>query len=97
MHSAIPGLSFVKQILGPSRPMTKKSRHVIANTAGGWSVRQTGASRATRTFEKQSDAVKYGRHMARQEGTDLYVHRRDGTIRHADSYGSDTRSSRGVR
>jgi hypothetical protein len=66
--------------------MTTKDRHVVANTSGGWSVRQSGASRATRSFDTQAAAVKFAREIAKQERTGLYVHRRDGTIQQKDSY-----------
>ena len=66
-----------------------KTRHVLPNPKGGWSVRQSGASRASRVFGTQADAMKFGRAIAKQEGAELYVHRRDGTIRQKDSYGSD--------
>src|SRR4249920_3573746 len=55
--------------------MEKASRHVIVNLRGGWSVYQSGKARATRVFETQRDAVKFGRSVAKKEGTDLYVHR----------------------
>jgi hypothetical protein len=52
-------------------------------------VRQSGAARATRVFDRQEDAVKYARDIAKKDSTELYVHRRDGTIREKDSYGHD--------
>lgn len=67
----------------------KKTRHVVPNANGGWSVRQSGASRASKVFDTQADAVKYGQKVARSEHTELYVHRKDGTIREKSSYGSD--------
>lgn len=67
----------------------KKDQHVVANPRGGWSVRHTGAARATRVFDKQEDAVHYARDIARKESSELYVHRRDGTIREKNSYGKD--------
>jgi hypothetical protein len=69
--------------------MGLKARHVTPNTTGGWSVRQSGASRASRNFETQKEAIEFGRRLARNESTELYVHRRDGTIRSRDSYGND--------
>ena len=66
-----------------------KDQHVIANLRGGWSVRHTGAARATRVFDTQEDAVEFARDIARKERSDLYVHRRDGTIRERSSYGND--------
>jgi hypothetical protein len=77
--------------------MAKTARHVIPNLKGGWSVRKTGASRATRVFDTQADAVKFGQKVARQERTELYVHRNDGTIRTKDTYGSDPHPPRDRR
>jgi len=64
-------------------------KHVVPRPNGEWAVRNSGASRATRVFETQNDAIKFGRQAARKEGTEFYVHRKDGTIRERDSYGRD--------
>jgi uncharacterized protein YdaT len=69
--------------------MAKTSQHVVPHPKGGWSVRQSGASRATRVFANQSDAVRFAQKVAREERTELYVHRKDGTVRQKDSYGAD--------
>ena len=65
----------------------KKDQHVAPNPRGGWSVRHTGAARATRVFETQKDAIDFARRVARKESSELYIHRRDGTIKERDSYG----------
>jgi hypothetical protein len=67
----------------------KKDQHVVANPRGGWSVRHTGAARATRVFDKQKDAVDYARDIAKKQSSELYIHRRDGTIKEKSSYGND--------
>ena len=77
--------------------MTTRDRHVITNLAGGWSVRWSGSSRASRIFDTQADAVKYARDLARQERTNLYVHRRDGTVSHRHSYGDNRSQQQGKR
>jgi Uncharacterized protein conserved in bacteria (DUF2188) len=77
--------------------MTKKYRHVIAHSSGGWSVHRAGASRASRIFSTQADAVRYGKEIARQERTDLYVHRRDGTVEKKDSYADSQLGHKGKR
>ncbi|MEY4808923.1 MAG: DUF2188 domain-containing protein [Cyanobacteriota bacterium] len=68
--------------------MTKKGTHVVPRD-NGWAVRKEGASRASKIFTTQADAVKYARELAQKEKAELYVHRRDGTIRERDSYGND--------
>lgn len=69
--------------------MTKTTRHVVPNPKGGWSVRQSGSSRATKVFDSQADAVRFAKDAAKKEATELYVHRSDGTIRQKDSYARD--------
>ena len=43
-----------------------------------------GSARAARVFDTQDAAVEYAREKAKREGTELYVHGRDGTIRQRD-------------
>lgn len=69
--------------------MAKAARHVMPNPSGGWSVRQSGSSRATKVFGSQADAVKFAKHAAKREASEVYVHRSDGTIRQYDSYAHD--------
>ena len=69
--------------------MSKKSQHVVSNQNGGWSVRKTGTSLASKVFSTQNDAIDYARSRAKEGKLELYIHRRDGTIRERDSYGND--------
>lgn len=69
--------------------MHKSQQHVVPKHGGGWAVRRSGASRASRVFLTQRDAVQYAREIARKEGAELYVHRDDGTVRNRDSYGAE--------
>lgn len=66
-----------------------KNQHVVPSSNGGWSVRSTGAARATKTFPTQNAAIRLGRALARKDGSELYIHRSDGTIRDRSSYGRD--------
>ena len=68
--------------------MTKKSTHVVPRNVG-WAVKKEGASRASKNFTTQADAVKFAKQLAQKEKAELYVHRRDGTIRDRLSYGND--------
>lgn len=69
--------------------MTKASKHVVPSGTGGWAVKNSGATRASRTFETQQQAVTYARDAAKKVGTELYIHGRDGTIKDKRSYGND--------
>jgi hypothetical protein len=72
-----------------------RGHHVIRNPAGGWSVRKAGAARAARTFDTQAEAVSYARGLARQSGTELFVHSADGSVRERNTYGHDPRPQKG--
>lgn len=69
--------------------MSKRSAHVIPSLGGGWAVRKAGAARASKIFDTQQDAEAYARDLAKREHMELYVHRRDGTIREKNIYRND--------
>jgi hypothetical protein len=69
--------------------MSKATKHVVPNPAGGWSVKNSGATRASKTFDTQRQAITYGRDSAKKSSTELYIHGRDGTIKNKNSYGPD--------
>ncbi|MGI9038083.1 MAG: DUF2188 domain-containing protein [Gemmatimonadota bacterium] len=68
------------------------SHHIVPNSDGGWDVKRSGATRATRHFDTKADAVDVGREISRNQRTEFVVHRQDGTIQEKDSHGSDPRS-----
>lgn len=74
--------------------MARKGQHVVP-TNGGWAVRKAGSARSTKTFKSQSDAIDHARGIARNQGTELYIHGRDGKIRARDSYGRDPHPPKG--
>ena len=58
--------------------MTKpKNQHVVPRD-GAWAVKGEGNARATVVTKTKSDAVDRGREIARSQGTELFVHGRDG-------------------
>jgi len=75
--------------------MSKHATHVVTNPGGGWSVRKSGATRASRNFETQREAITYARSSARHSHGELYIHRTDGRIRERNSYGPDPYPPRG--
>lgn len=68
--------------------MSGKGQHVVPRD-GKWSVRRTGSDRVTRTYTTQREAIDAARKIAQNQGTELYIHGRDGRIRERDSYGRD--------
>jgi hypothetical protein len=69
--------------------MAKKSIHVVPDPNGGWSVKEGGASRASKRFDTQQDATTYARNKSKDQGAEFVIHRQDGTIRSKESYGHD--------
>lgn len=68
--------------------MNMKGQHVFPN-GDKWSVRKAGSSRASGTYDTQGQAITRGRELAKTQGTELYVHGKDGRIRERNSYGRD--------
>ncbi len=64
-------------------------KHVVPSISGGWAVRNSGSIRASRLFDTQTEAVEFGRKAAKKEATELFIHRRDGTVQSRSSYGND--------
>lgn len=77
--------------------MPKKSTHVVPDPNGGWSVKKEGASRATKHFDTQQDAIKYARHKSKDQRSGFVIHNQDGTIRRKHSYEHDTLPPRDTR
>jgi hypothetical protein len=67
----------------------KPGIHVVPNPDGGWNSKKEGASRASRHFDTQKDAIEAARETARRDKTELSIHGKDGRIREKDSYGND--------
>ena len=74
--------------------MGTKGQHVVPR-GDRWSVRKAGAARASGTYETQQEAIEKARTIARNQGSELYIHGRDGRIRERDSYGRDTYPPKG--
>lgn len=74
--------------------MSKKNQHVVPHQ-NGWAVKGAGNSRATSVHPTQKDAIDAGREVARNQKSELVIHRPNGQIRDKDSHGSDPFPPRG--
>ena len=74
--------------------MASKGQHVVPRN-GKWAIRRSGSDKATKIFDTQKEAIVQGRRIARNQGTELYIHDRDGRIRDRDSYGQDPHPPKG--
>ncbi len=68
--------------------MGKRNQHVVPHD-DGWAVRGAGSQRASSVHRTQREAIDAGREIARNQGTELLIHGRDGQIRERDSHGND--------
>lgn len=72
----------------------KPSQHVVPKD-GQWAVRKSGSERVTKVFKKQSDAIDHAREISQKQGSELFIHRRNGQIRDRDSHGNDPHPPKG--
>lgn len=68
-----------------------KNQHVVPHN-GRWGVRGAGNSRVTATADTQGDAIDIARDIARNQRSEVVIHRPNGQIRDKDSYGNDPSS-----
>jgi uncharacterized protein YdaT len=66
-----------------------RNQHVVKRT-DGWAVRGEGNRRDTaRGLPTQSEAIDRARDVARNQESEVVIHRPDGRIRDRDSFGND--------
>ncbi len=70
--------------------MARKSNHVIpSDQKGGWAVKKSGSPKSSKSFDTKAQAIEYGKQLSKRERTELFIHRKDGTIQNRNSYGKD--------
>lgn len=65
-----------------------KNQHVVPRD-GQWAVVGEGNDRASSTHNTQAEAIEAARDIARNQRSEVVIHRPDGRIRDKDSYGPD--------
>lgn len=71
-----------------------KNQHVVPHN-GQWAVRGIGNSRVTKVCSTQREAQEIARSIARNQRSEVVIHRSNGQIRDRDSYGHDPYPPRG--
>ena len=71
-----------------------RNQHVVPN-GDGWAVKGERNSKATHRTNTQQQAIDLAREIARNQKSELFIHRKDGTIRDRDSHGNDPRHIKG--
>lgn len=62
---------------------------------GRWAVQTDGTMRATKLFDRKSDAIARGRELSKNKQTELVIKGMNGRIQSKDSHGNDSRRIRG--
>jgi hypothetical protein len=68
--------------------MAKRNQHVVPHPEG-WAVKPEGGKRPSSVHDTQQEAIDRAREVARNQESELFIHRPDGRIRERDSYGND--------
>jgi len=74
--------------------MAGKNQHVVPHS-NGWAVKGAGNQRATSVHDTQQKAINSAREIAKNQHSELIIHRPDGRIRDKDSFGNDEFPPRG--
>ena len=82
------GILSLNQIFRKEDTEHMRNQHVTP-CKGKSQVKGEGASKATKVFGRQSDAIEFGRDIAINQHSELFIHGRNGQIRDRDSYGND--------
>lgn len=69
--------------------MATKSHHVIPMN-DGWKVRKGGAERALKSFDNEQAAIEFARTVSKNQHSELYIHKKDGTVQTKESYSNGT-------
>jgi uncharacterized protein YdaT len=71
-----------------------KNQHVVP-AGDAWGVQGERNERRTSIHDTQAEAIEAAREIARNQQSELVIHRPDGRIRDKDSYGPDSFPPRG--
>jgi hypothetical protein len=73
---------------------SRKNQHVVPH-AEGWAVKGAGNSKATKILPTQADAIAVAKSIAKNQESELVIHRPNGQIREKNSYGNDSYPPKG--
>ncbi|PCJ67290.1 MAG: hypothetical protein COA58_02940 [Bacteroidetes bacterium] len=68
--------------------MSKKNQHVVPS-GKNWAVKGAGNSKATKIVQTQKEAATIAREIAKNQGSEMLIHGRNGQIRERNTYGKD--------
>jgi len=65
-----------------------KNQHVVPHN-GDWAVKGAGNEKATKVVETQKEAIEIAKEIAKNQESELFIHKENGQIRDRNSYGND--------
>ena len=65
-----------------------KNQHVVPR-GDGWAVRGAGNARDTSHHRTQQEAIDAAKGIAQNQGSEMFIHGRNGRIRERNTYGKD--------
>lgn len=71
-----------------SKSTKGNNQHVVPHP-DGWAVKSEGATKATRVTKTQQESADIAREIAKNQGSEMIIHGKDGKIRQKNSYGND--------
>ena len=57
------------------------NQHVLPRDDGSWAVKRADSQKATQIFSTQREAISLATTIARNQGTALFIHGKDGRIK----------------
>ncbi|MBD3300524.1 MAG: DUF2188 domain-containing protein [Candidatus Moranbacteria bacterium] len=60
--------------------------HIVYDNSN-WVIKRLDSKKSFRVFDTQKEAIDFGKKLARDKKTELFVHRSDGMIRERLNYG----------
>ena len=66
-----------------------KTHHVVPAPQGGWNVKKGGGERSSNHTNTKQEAIHIARTISQNQGSELYIHGKDGKIQQKDSHGND--------
>ena len=72
----------------------KKNQHVVPHL-GKWGIRGEGNKKVTKKTKTQKEAIEEATEIAKNQESELFIHKKNGKIRDRNSYGNDPRDSKG--
>ena len=71
-----------------------KNVHVVTHN-GEWAVRKEWNKNVSNIFSNQKDAINFGKTLAKESQSELFIHWRNWQIREINTYGQDPYPPRG--